>query len=87
MALLKRKPIGVRWGKASEIDRRIKIGTTRWEKQPYRIRQLSAWRADHLRNKHRNVRQFARSKGVKPSSNITLGTKVSYFEGRKKRGF
>jgi hypothetical protein len=83
---LKKKPAGVRWAKLRELDRRIKIGSATFNKLPYRIRQLSAWRADHLSNSHRNVRAYARKKGVKPSSDITLGTKVTYFLSRKKRG-
>lgn len=83
-----KKPKGVRWAKLRELNSRLHIGTPAWNKQPYRIKQLSAWRADHhpkIVSGHLPVRRKARSYGIKPSSDISLGTKVTFAVSRFNR--
>ena len=78
-----RKPKERRWGKVSEINYLLKIGSPLWNKQLTRLRHLHSWRADHAVATHVAVRGAARRLGIKPSSNTTIAEKVAFFEKRK----
>lgn len=66
------KPLGVRWGRVKELDKRIHVGTDTWKTAyPLRLQMLSAWRRLHKLRDHKKIRMAARALGVKPSSNMT----------------
>lgn len=69
----------VRWGHLHELDRRIRVGTKRWEALPNRLKHLSAWRAMHKfsRAGHASVRGYGTRHRVRPSSDLRLKGKVS----------
>lgn len=72
----------VRWGRLSEIDRRIRIGSPAFKGQPKRLQQLMAWRGMHLVRNHSAIRSYARRRSIKPSSNLPLPVKINYFSER-----
>lgn len=79
------KPANRRWGKLSEYNQRIRVGSPSWQAMPYRLKQLSAWRFDHVpavAKGHLPVRRYARKYGVGKSSDITLGSKVTFALSR-----
>ena len=87
-----RKPVGVRWGKLSEIQHLRKIPTVPFDQRsktyafdllPSRLKHLASWRRMHSLRNHLAIRAVARRQGVKPSSNITLPKKIEFL---KKRG-
>jgi len=66
----------VRWGRVPEIDKRLRVGTTAWTKQPDRLKHLSVWRYLHKLGTHNQIRSRARRKGVKPTSDLRLTQKL-----------
>lgn len=77
----------VRWGRVSEISHVKRIPSAEFSALPKRLKQLSAWRGMHVLRTHTAIRKFARRRGVKPSSDVTLPTKVHFIEDRTKRDF
>jgi hypothetical protein len=71
-----------RWGRVSEIDRRIRVGTPTFQAQPKRLQQLTAWRAMHALRSHNTIRQYARRHHIKPSSDLPLSRKIAYVMDR-----
>lgn len=67
-----------RWGRVSELDQRVRVGSSAFRAQPQRLQQLQAWRAMHAIRSHATIRQFARRHNAKPSSNLPLEAKVNY---------
>lgn len=81
MGFAKKPPPGRKWGSLREYSQRIHVGGKAWDKLPYRLKQLSAYRADHhpaIVKGHLPIRRYARKRGVGLSSAITLGTKVVF---------
>ena len=73
-----------RWGRTSEINYLLRIGSKQWNAQTARLRHLNSLRADHaVVSNHAVVRAAARRLGVKPSSDTTIAQKVAFFEKRK----
>lgn len=72
MAILKRKAEGVRWGRVSETDRRLQIGSPLFQAFPRRLKLLMAWRRSHMFGGHPPVRRFARKEQVPFSSDMGL---------------
>lgn len=90
----KRKPVGVRWGKLSEISHLRKIPTEKFDERrktyafdllPSRLKELASWRRMHKIRKHLAIRKVARRQGKKPSSDITLPNKIDFIRKRKDR--
>jgi hypothetical protein len=71
-----------RWGHVAEIDRRVRVGTVAFQAQPERLQQLQAWRAMHALRSHNAIRQYARRREIKPSSDLPLPAKVAYVASR-----
>lgn len=80
-----------RWGRLDELDRRIRVGTQTFDRLPFRLRQLTAWRGMHAvspsAKPHSSVRMYGTRKKVRPSSNLPLKLKVAYVlkRGKDKR--
>lgn len=74
----------------AEIDRRARCGSEAWYRLHPReaVRWLSAWRRDHMspigggKDAHAPVRSFARKKGLKPSSLLTVKESLA-FQAKK----
>lgn len=65
-----------RWGKVSELDRRIHVGTPAFSEYPARLQHLAAWRYLHKLKKHSTIHRDAAKLGVTPSSDLRLKRKV-----------
>jgi len=68
----------VRWGHVHEINPKARVKNDEFTQQPLRLRHLTAWRAAHALASHNTVRRYARSQGVKPSSNLSLPKKMAF---------
>ena len=77
-------PKPVRWGRMSEVNRSIHVGTETYAAQPRRLKHLIAWLASHKLGSHKQVRRYARTNGVKPSSDLRLDKKIKLVAKLKK---
>lgn len=68
-----------RWGRLTEIDKRIHVGTKTWDGLPNRLRHLTAWRRMNSKG-HMPVRMAGTRMKVRPSSNMNLKTKLRYVQ-------
>ena len=74
----------------ADIDRRYKVGSEGWYKRHTLPAQwLSSWRRNHMapmagrKDAHAPVRSFARSKGLKPSSLMTIKESMTFQAGKQ----
>lgn len=70
----------------SQIDRRTKVGSDAWfRKHSIPALWLSAWRRSHMfpaKTAHGPVRHFARGRGLKPSSRMSVKHNLE-FQAKK----
>jgi hypothetical protein len=72
-----------RWGRVSELDRRLRVGSPGYLEYPRRLKHLAAWRQMHLvAPGHMPVRMYGTRKRVRPSSDLPLALKESFAKSR-----
>lgn len=75
----------IRWASVDELNRSTNVGSDAWREQhpEFRQKSLSAWRNLHRPYDHEEIQSFARSQGIKCSSNLPLSDMINIAAGHE----